>query len=492
MALLPEFKKEYGLVANYIGGKMVPSTSTEILDVYNPATDSVIGQVPLSTEEEVDAAVRAAHKAFPEWRATPPMVRAGFMFKLRQVIFEYAEELARIIVQECGKTIQEARDEIRRTLDNIEAACGVAQYMMGYNLEDVGKDIDEYCIRQPLGVFAMIAPFNFPAMVPYWFMPYAIATGNTYIIKPSEQVPLTQTRMFELIHEKVGLPSGVLNMVHGSKKTVDALLQHPLVKGISFVGSTPVAKYIYETAARHGKRVQCQGGAKNCIVVMPDVDIDKAIPSLLSSFFGCAGQRCLAGAILVAVGEVYEPLKEKFVAAAAKLKVGYGLDESTEMGPVISRKHKEKVLSYIETGVKEGAKLLLDGRNIKVEGYPGYFIGPTVFDKVEPDMTIAQEEIFGPVASIIRVNSLKDAINLINSMTYGNGACLYTSNGKWAREFQYSVQCGNIGINLGLPAPVAYFPFSGQRASFFGDLHGQGQDAINFFTERKVVISRWL
>jgi len=363
--------------------------------------------------------------------------------------------------------------------------------MMGYNVEDVAEGIDEDCIRQPLGVFCMIAPFNFPVLAPLWFMPYAVACGNTYVLKPSEQAPLSQNKIFELIHE-AGFPPGVVNLVNGSKDVVDTILEHPDVKGVSFVGSTRVGKYVYKRAGENGKRVQCQTGAKNFIVVMPDAVLYRTVPALLTSFFGCAGERCLSGAVLLAVGDVYEKLKEKFVDAASKVKVGYGLDETAQMGPVVSKRHMERVLGYIEKGLQEGARLILDGRNIKVEGYPnGYFIGPTVFDEVRPDMVIANEEIFGPVASMIRVKDFDEAVDTIHANPYGNAACIFTSSGKWAREFRYRVQCGNIGINVGIAAPMAFFPFGGYRDSFFGDTHGQGRDAIHFFTERKIVITRW-
>ncbi|RLC76611.1 MAG: methylmalonate-semialdehyde dehydrogenase (CoA acylating) [Chloroflexi bacterium] len=476
---------------NYINGQWVESKTDQFLEVKNPATDEVIAYVPLSTREEVEAAIKAAKEAFWEWRQTPPLVRARYMFKLKNLMEEHYEELARIIVQEEGKTLDEARGEVRRAIENVEVATGIPSLMMGYNLEDVASGIDEYVIRQPLGVFCCIAPFNFPLMVPLWFMPYAVACGNTYIVKPSEQVPMSQTRLLELI-EEAGFPPGVVNLVNGAKEVVDVLLEHPDVKGASFVGSTRVAKYIYSKATQHGKRVQCQAGAKNFIVVMPDCDVDKSMGSLMSSFFGSAGERCLAGAILMPVGDIYEPLRDKFVEAASRLKIGYGLDEGVQLGPVISRRHKERVLKYIEIGIQEGAKLILDGRNVKVKGYEnGYFIGPTIFDDVKPEMTIAREEIFGPVACIMRVDSLDEAIEIIHSVPYGNAASIFTSSGKWAREFRYRVQCGNIGINIGIAAPMAFFPFSGMKESFFGDLHGQGRDAINFFTERKVVIERW-
>ena len=362
--------------------------------------------------------------------------------------------------------------EVRRAIENVEVATGIPSLMMGYNLEDIARDIDETCVRQPIGVFCCITPFNFPALVPLWFMPYAVACGNTYIVKPSEQVRLSQNKIFELIHE-VGFPKGVINLVNGAKGVVDTLLESPDVKGVSFVGSTRVAKYVYKKAAENGKRVQCQAGAKHFLVVMPDAVLDRTVASLMTSFFGCAGERCLSGGIVLAVGDVYETLREKLVDAASKLKVGYGLDETVQMGPVVSRRHMERVLEYIEKGIQEGAKLILNGRNIKVEGYPnGYFIGPTIFDEVKPEMVIASEEIFGPVMGIIKVKDLDEALAVIHCNPYGNATSIFTSSGKWAREFKYRVQCGNVGINIGVAAPMAFFPFVGKKDSFFGDLHG--------------------
>ena len=489
---LPELEKHYGKVKNYINGEWVESQSREILEVLNPATAQEIGQVPLSAGEEVSQAIAAAQEAFPEWRETPPTSRARCLFRLKELLEEGYEDIARATVQEHGKIIDEARGEARRTIENLEVAAGIPSLMMGYNLEDgAAAGIDEEVIRQPLGVFAAICPFNFPAMVPFWFWPYAVACGNTFVVKPSEQTPITQVKIFELIDE-ADFPPGVINMVHGAKETVNHILEHPDLRGVSFVGSTPVAKQIYEKAAQGGKRAQCQGGAKNFLVVMPDANLERTVPNLLSSFFGTAGQRCLAGAILIAVGDVYEEVKEKLVEGASRITVGYGLDESIGMGPVISRKSQERVLRYIEKGLEEGAKLLLDGRKVKVEGdLKGFFIGPTIFDDIRPEMAIAQDEIFGPVMGIMRAKDLEQAIEIIHGSPYGNAASIYTQNGAWAREFRYRVQCGNIGINIGIAAPMAFFPFSGYKDSFFGVMHGQGRDAIDFFTERKVVITRW-
>ena len=476
---------------NYVAGEWRESNSQDVLDVFNPATDEVIGRVPLSTSAEVDEAVAAAAESFDEWRETPPTVRVQYLFRLKELMEASFEDLSRTIVQEEGKTLDEARGEVRRTIENVEVAAGIPSLMMGTNLEDVARGIDEEVVRQPLGVFAVIAPFNFPAMVPMWFAPYALATGNTYIVKPSEQVPFTVRRIFELFDE-LELPPGVINLVNGGRAVVDALLAHPDIVGISSVTSTPVAKEIYKKACEHGKRAQCQAGAKNFIVVMPDADLDRTIPALITSFFGCAGERCLAGGVILAVGDVYESLRDRFVEAAARLKVGNPLDETVQMGPVISRAHKKRVLGYIEQGLSQGAKLVLDGRDIEVEGCEnGYFIGPTIFDGVKPNMTIAREEIFGPVPSIIQVASLDEARAIIDASPFGNASSIFTASGAAAREFKYRVKCGNIGINVGIAAPMAFFPFGGRKDSFFGDLHGQGQDGVDFFTEKKVVITRW-
>jgi malonate-semialdehyde dehydrogenase (acetylating)/methylmalonate-semialdehyde dehydrogenase len=479
------------VIKNYIDGEWVESKSKEMLDVRNPATTEVIARVPLSTSDEVGRAVQAARAAFQGWRETTPYTRARYMFELKNHMEERFEDLAEVIVQEHGKIIDEARGEVRRAIENVEVAAGVPSLMTGYNLEDVSQGIDEDCIYQPIGVFCCVSPFNFPLMVPLWFLPYAIACGNTFIVKPSELCPVSQFLLFELLDE-VDFPPGVVNMINGDKRVVDALLENPDLDGLSFVGSTPVGKYLYAKAAAHGKRAQCQAGAKNCLVVMPDAVLDQSVASILTSAFGTAGQRCLAGALVVAVGDVYEPLKEMLVKAASDLKVGDGMDETVQMGPVISQRSLDRIHGYIQKGIEEGATLLLDGRGIQVEGYSdGYFVGPTIFTDVTPEMTIACEEIFGPVLGIIRVDDFDQALEVIHSSPYGNAASLFTTNGKWAREFKYRVQAGNLGINIGIAAPIASFPFSGMKESFFGDLHGQGRDAIEFYTDRKVVITRW-
>jgi malonate-semialdehyde dehydrogenase (acetylating)/methylmalonate-semialdehyde dehydrogenase len=476
---------------NYIAGEWRESKTSDYLDVVNPTTDKAIARVPMSTAADVTAAVAAARGAFQEWRETPPTTRIQYLFRLKELMEQRFEDIARTITTENGKTIDEARGETRRTIENVEVATGITSLMMGTNLEDVARGIDEEIVRQPMGAFAVIAPYNFPSMVPWWFAPYAMATGNTYIVKPSEQVPLTQSIIFELVHE-LDLPPGVMNLVHGGRAVVDALINSPGIVGISSVTSTPVAKAIYTAATATGKRAQCQAGAKNFIVIMPDADIEKAIPALLTSCYGCAGQRCLAGAVLIAVGDAHAALRDRFVEAARKIKVGDPLDESAHMGPVISKQHRDRVLRHVEQGVKEGAKLLLDGRAVSVPGCEaGYFIGPTIFDDVTPEMAIAREEIFGPVIGILHVGSLEEAIGIIDANPYGNASSIFTASGGAAREFKYRVKCGNIGINVGVAAPMAFFPFGGRKDSFFGDLHGQGQDVVDFLTEKKVVITRW-
>jgi malonate-semialdehyde dehydrogenase (acetylating)/methylmalonate-semialdehyde dehydrogenase len=489
---LKPLKEDYGVLKNYVDGEWVEATSDRYIDVEDPARGEVIAKVHASTTADVDRAVQAARVAFPDWRATPPIVRARYMFKFKEILEKHFEEIARITTQEHGKAIDEARGETRRAIENLETAAGIPTMMMGYNLEDgAAKNIDEMVIRQPLGVFAGINPFNFPGMVPFWFWPYAIATGNTFVIKVSKETPVTMTRIMELL-EDADLPEGVLNMVHGDREVVSAILEHPDIKGVTFVGSTPVGRYIYERAGATQKRSIVQCGAKNFIVVMPDAEISRSVRNMMASFYGCTGQRCLAGANLVAVGDVYEPLKEAFLEASAHLKLGPGLDESVNMGPLVHAEAKERVLGYIETGINEGADLLLDGRDVSVPGFEnGYFVGPTVFDGVTPDMTIAREEIFGPVTSILRAEDLEEAIALTNDSNFGNAASIYTTNGRSARTFRYKVEAGNIGVNLGIAAAMAYFPFGGMKDSFYGTLHGQGKEAVQFFTDSKVVIERW-
>jgi malonate-semialdehyde dehydrogenase (acetylating)/methylmalonate-semialdehyde dehydrogenase len=478
-------------IPNLINGEWIESQTARWQDVHNPATGEVLAQVPFSTADEVDAGVAAAQEAFDDWRRTPPLARARILFRFKDLLEEHFEELARSVTLENGKTLDESRGEVRRAIENVETAAGIPSLMLGTMAEDISEGIDEETIRQPLGVCAMFAPFNFPAMVPMWFAPYALAAGNTYVLKPSERCPLTQNRMAGLLLE-AGVPEGAYNVVHGSGDVARRLMEDPRVRAVSFVGSTPVAREVYRTSAAAGKRAQCQGGAKNALVVMPDAPLGRTVPAILTSAFGNAGQRCLAGSIVLAVGEVHRPLVEQLVERAAALRVGNGLDEQTQMGPVISPQARARILKYTESGIAQGARLVLDGRSVHVpDGEGGYFVGPTIFDDVTPDMDIAQDEIFGPLLSVIAVPDLDAAIATIERSRYGNMACIFTGSGRAAREFKYRTPAGNIGINVGVAAPIAFFPFGGMKESFFGDLHGQGQDAVDFFTHKKVVITRW-
>ena len=478
-------------VPNYINGQWIESNSKEWFDVTNPATGETIAKAPLSDAAEVNAAVEAAAAAYPEWRLTPPEDRIQPLFKLKQILEDHIDELSRLITQENGKTFTEAKAEWRRAIENVEVACGIPMMMQGYNLEDVARGIDEMMIRQPLGVTAAIVPFNFPGMIAFWYLPYAIATGNTFILKPSERVPLTMRYVYELL-EKTGLPKGVVGLVNGGKAAVDALLDHPKVRAISFVGSTPVAKYVYSRAAANGKRAQCQGGAKNHVIVLPDADMPMATQIISDSAFGCAGQRCLAVSVAITIGEAQKTFRDSIADAASKLKVGNGLDKDVQMGPVITQQSKERVESLIGLGEKQGAKILLDGRNSKIPKYEsGNFVNPTILDHVPATSDLADTEIFGPVLSLVHADSMDEALAFLEQSVYGNQASLFTSSGSAARRFRYEAPAGNIGINIGVAAPMAYFPFSGWKNSFFGDLHGQGRDAIEFYTDKKVVVERW-
>jgi malonate-semialdehyde dehydrogenase (acetylating)/methylmalonate-semialdehyde dehydrogenase len=495
MVVLEEPIKDILELKNYVDGEWVNSDSSSYTNVVNPATMKVIARVPLGCSEDVKAAVDAAVEAFPRWRRTTPLTRARYLFRLKALLEDNFEELARVCTMEHGKIIDESRGEIRRGIENVEVSTGIPSLMMGYNLEDISRGIDEILIKQPLGVFACIAPFNFPFMVPLWFLPTSVATGNTYLVKPSPWTPLSMIKLTELI-EEAGFPPGVINLVNGEVETVKAIIEHPEVKGVSFVGSTKIGRdVIYKEAASRGKRVQAQCGAKNYLVVMPDADIDYTVPSLMSSFYGNTGQRCLAGGNLVIVGDdeaFVEKLLSRIKKIAIDIKIGYGLEEGVQMGPLQAEHRKKRVLGYIEKGLDESAKLTLDGRKFMSSNYPTTcFLGPSIFECVSEDMTIAKEEIFGPIMCIMRANNLKEAIEKVNSSNYGNAASIFTSSGKNGRQFQYNVECGNIGINIGTAAPMAFFPFSGMKDSFFGDLHGQGRDAIEFFTENKVVIQRW-
>ncbi|MEZ4633021.1 MAG: CoA-acylating methylmalonate-semialdehyde dehydrogenase [Deinococcales bacterium] len=478
---------------NYIGGSWQTSSSSQFGPVHNPATAGLIAEVPLSAGEEVAKAVQIAQEAFKDWRETPVGERIQPLFRLKVLLEDHLDAIAKTITTECGKTYAESIGEMRRGIENIEVACGMPVMIQGYNNEDIAKGIDEHMFRQPLGVVAAITPFNFPGMIPLWFMPYALATGNCFILKPSEKVPMTTQYLFRLL-EEAGFPKGVVQLVNGGKETVDALLDHPDVRAVSFVGSTPVAKYIYSRATANGKRAQCQGGAKNPAVILPDADMDMATRILADSAFGCAGQRCLATSVAITVGDAAKEFTERIIADATKRKVGYGLQEGVQMGPVIDVRSKTRIEGLIDKGVQEGAKLLVDGRGKAVDGDEfanGYFIHPTVLGDVNPRGDIAHTEIFGPVLSMMQAKDIEEAIEIVNNRAFGNQACLFTSSGGAARHFRYAVKAGNVGINLGIAAPMAYFPFSGWRESFFGDLHAQGRHGVEFYTETKVVVERW-
>jgi len=455
----------------------------------NPATGEVMRRVPAGASEDVDAAVRAAVAAFREWRRTPPQDRIQYLFKLKQLLEDHVEEIARIITTENGKTLGESRGELRRAIENVEAACGMPLLMQGYNLEDVARGIDETMIRQPLGVVAAITPFNFPMMIPFWFLPYAIPCGNTFILKPSEKVPLSVQYAFDLM-EHLKLPAGVLNVVHGARMTVDSLLQHPDVRAVSFVGSSAVAKYVYAKAAAHGKRVQCQGGAKNHVLIMPDADMQMATKITSESAFGCAGQRCLAVSVAVTVGEAQSKFRDQVAQVARSIRIGNGLDDDVQMGPVITRESKIRIEGLIAKGAQEAA-VLVDGRNSTIGNGSGNFLRPTLLDGVPSASALSNTEVFGPVLSLLHARNLEEGIEILSSSPFGNQASIFTSNGAAARRFRYEVPAGNIGINIGVAAPMACFPFSGWKDSFFGTLHAQGRDAVQFYTEEKVVIERW-
>ena len=479
------------LLKNFVGGKWEPASGASVIAVRNPATGDVLAEAPLSGAADVAKAVDAASKALQGWRRTPAGDRIQPLFRLKALLDANFTEIAKLVTQECGKTLAESEGELKRGIENVEVATGIPSLMMGSNLEDIASGIDELMIRQPVGVVAVITPFNFPGMIPLWFLPYAVACGNTVVLKPSEKTPLTMARVLQLI-EEAGFPPGVVNLVHGGKDAVDALLDHPQVRAISFVGSTPIARYVYGRAAANGKRVQCQGGAKNPIVVLPDADMDMTTKIVADSAFGCAGQRCLASSVVITVADAEKTFTQQISDAAASRKVGYGMDKGTEMGPVISADSKTRIEGLIAQGVAAGAKPLVDGRNARVDGYAnGNFLRPTVLANVDPDSELARTEVFGPVLSVMRADDVDAAIAMINGSAFGNMACLFTTSGAAARQFRYEARVGNVGINVGVAAPMAYFPFSGWKDSFFGDLHAQGRDAIDFYTEKKVVVERW-
>jgi len=477
---------------NYINGQWAGSHCGETIDVVNPATQEVLAKVPYGkdTSKDVEDAVRSAQAAYLEWKNQPVLKRIQPLYQLKQLLEANREEICALITRECGKTLVEANGELQRAIENVEVACGTPMLMQSEFLENVATGIDEFMVRQPLGVTACIAPFNFPAMISFWFLPYAIATGNAMIVKPSEKVPLTMMKIFELLHQ-LDLPKGLVSLVHGGKDTVDGILDHPLIRSISFVGSTTVAKYIYARGTANGKRVQAQGGAKNPVVVLPDADIDMASQIITDSVYGCAGQRCLAASVVVTV-EDNKKIKEALYAAATARKVGYGLEQGVEMGPVISPESKKRIEGLIELGKQEGGNILLDGRNNPVNGFEkGNFIHPTIMENLSLSGTLMKTEIFGPVMSLVHMQTVDEAIDFINKGMYGNMACLFTASGSNARKFRNEAMAGNIGINIGIAAPMAQFPFSGWKESFFGDLHGQGKHAIEFFTQTKVVVERW-
>lgn len=475
-----------------VGGKEIGSTSTDTTPVYNPSHGEIIARAPVGTREDVQRAVDAARAAFPSWSETPPSDRARILFRYKHLLEENFDSLARLVTREHGKTVEESRGDVRRGIEVVEFACGVPILLNGQYHDNVARGIDGHLMRQPLGICAGITPFNFPAMVPMWMYPLAIACGNTFILKPSPKVPLTSLRLAELASE-AGLPPGVLNVLHGGKQVVDAILTHPEIAAVSFVGSTKVAKYIYETGTAHGKRVQAAGGAKNFMVVMPDAELDFTTGAIMGAAFGCSGQRCMAGSVAVAVDRAGDPLIDRLAGAATVMKVGpTDKDDSIAMGPVIDPASRDRILNYLDVGSKEGAALVADGRkNPSASSNSGFFVGPSIFDRVEPNMQIARDEIFGPVLSVMRAPTLDEAIARANLSPYGNGAVIFTTNGGSARKFAREIQCGMVGINVGVPAPMATFPFTGWNQSFFGDLHIQGIEGLHFYTRSKVVLSRW-
>jgi malonate-semialdehyde dehydrogenase (acetylating)/methylmalonate-semialdehyde dehydrogenase len=479
------------LLDNYIGGRWVPAEEpTEILDVTNPGSGEVLARVPLSGAGDLDAAVRAARGALGEWRAVSAIGRARKLFQLRERLLTRSEDLARSVTSEMGKTIADARAEVARMIEMVEAACAVPTTMQGRVLEDVSRNIDAETVRQPVGVCAAIVPFNFPAMVPFWFLPFAIACGNTFVLKPSEQVPLTQQIAFEEL-DALGLPAGVVNLVNGGRGVVEGILEHPGIDAVSFVGSAPVARVVYERAAKAGKRVQALGGAKNHMVVMPDAVIEQTVQGLIGSAFGAAGQRCMAGSVVVTVGDAHRQLMPALIDATRGLRVGDGLEEGSDVGPVISCEARDRIRDWIDRGIRDGAELVVDGREPDGVDPKGAFVGPTILDEVTAGMEIAREEVFGPVLCVIHAASLDEAIEIVNSSRFGNGTSIFTESGASVRRYRHEVQAGMIGVNIGVAAPVAFFPFSGWKDSFLGDLHAHGTDAVEFYTRKKTVTSRY-
>ena len=477
--------------ANYVAGEWVGARSGDGLAVEDPATREVLGTVPLSGAADVDRAVAAARAAFPEWRRTPVPERARVLFRLKSLLDAHHDDLAASLSREHGKNVAETWGEVQRGIENVEHAAGMPTLMMGDTLEDIARGVDCETVRQPVGVFAVITPYNFPVMIPLWFWPYAVAAGNTVVLKPSEQDPLTHQRVVELA-VRAGLPPGVLNVVHGRREAVEALIDHPDVAGVSFVGSSAVAKAVYARAGAAGKRAQALGGAKNHMIVLPDADPAMVADAVVASVFGSAGQRCLAGSVVVGVGDAYAPMRDGILDGAASLRIGRGLDDGVDMGPVISGAHRNRVNGFIDEGERDGARLVMDGRRVRVPGYPrGHWVGPTVFEDVTPEMPIGREEVFGPVAGLARADDLEAALDLLARSPYGNAASIFTRSGRAAREFRHRAGISMIGVNIGVAAPMAFFPFGGARNSFYGDLKAQGRDAVSFFTDQRVVISRW-
>ncbi|MDQ8734485.1 CoA-acylating methylmalonate-semialdehyde dehydrogenase [Paenibacillus sp. LHD-38] len=475
---------------NWIGGQWVEASAEKYDNVYNPATEEILAQVPLSSEADVDAAVQTARNAFETWSRTPVPKRARVLFKYQQLLVDHWEELARLITTENGKSYAEAHGEVLRGIECVEFAAGAPALMMGKQLPDIATNLESGMFRYPIGVVGGISPFNFPMMVPCWMFPLAIACGNTFVLKPSERTPLLANRLAELFHE-AGLPAGVLNVVHGAHDVVNGILKHPNVQAISFVGSQPVAEYVYKTGTSYGKRVQALAGAKNHSIVMPDADLKLTVKEIVSAAFGSAGERCMACAVVIAVGEVGDELVRRLSEAADNITIGNGLEEGTFLGPVIRKPHKERTIGYIESGETEGGLLVRDGRKDAAVENTGYFVGPTIFDQVSCEMKIWKDEIFAPVLSVMRAETLEEAIAIANRSEFANGACLFTSNGSSVRQFRETIDAGMLGVNLGVPAPMAFFPFSGWKKSFYGDLHANGTDGVEFYTRKKMVTARW-
>jgi malonate-semialdehyde dehydrogenase (acetylating)/methylmalonate-semialdehyde dehydrogenase len=480
------------LCPNFIAGEWKTPSTSATTPVFNPSTGEIIAETPLCTTTEVNEAVEAAAAAFPAWWETPPVDRARVLFKFKALLDDNFDDLVRCNTREHGKTLAESRGDVKRGIEMVEFACGVPSLLMGESIENIARGIDCDTIRQPLGVCVGITPFNFPAMVPLWMYPTALVCGNTFVLKPSEKVPLTAIKIVQLL-EKAGLPKGVLNIVHGGRECVDALLTHPKVKAVSFVGSTPIAKYVFEVGTKHGKRVQSNGGAKNFVFLMPDADVENSTRGVIEAAFGCAGERCMAGSTAVVIGDAASKVLPALVDATRAIKVGpTDRDVQPHMGPVITRQHRERVEQLIDVGVKEGAKMAVDGRGVKVAEAPnGFFLGATVLDHVQNTMAVAREEIFGPVLNVMRFDDLEAAIEVANRSPYGNGASIFTRSGKAAREFKHRIKAGMVGINIGVPASMAWFPFNGWDDSFFGDLHMQGKEGVQFFTQQKVTTTRW-